>query len=324
MINPDQHKIPTGIDPHKTASELIEGINLSGKNAIVTGGYSGIGVETVRALAAAGARVTVPARNQDKARKNLTNVKGEIEIANMDLVDLASVRKFAEGYCENDAELHLLINNAGIMACPMDHTPAGWESQFGVNHLGHMALTLGLLPALRRAKGARVVCLSSTGHAIGGIHWDDPHFQSHDYDKWQAYGQSKTANALFAVGLDTREKTNGIRAFAVHPGGIMTDLQRHLSVDEMAALGWLDEDGNLSERARSMFKSPAAGAATSVFAATSPLLNGKGGLYCEDSDIANLADEDSPRYRDVRDYAVDTDNADRLWDMSIKMLKDAA
>ena len=320
MINPDQKKLAIDIDPHTPALDVIGEIDLAGKTAIVTGGYSGIGLETVRALASAGTRVIVPARNRDKATNALASIAGAIEIADMDLADQTSVRRFANNFTGQDTALHLLINNAGVMACPLSRTEAGWETQFGVNHLGHMALTLGLLPALRKADSARVVCLSSTGHAICGIHWDDPNFHSHDYDKWQAYGQSKTANSLFAVGLDTREKANGIRAFAVHPGGIMTDLQRHLDIEEMAQLGWLNEDGTISERAKAMFKSPEAGAATSIFAATSPHLDGIGGVYCEDSNIANLATEESPRYRDVRTHAVDTELADKLWDMSIDLL----
>lgn len=323
MISQDQHKIPSNIDPHTPAAKLLDGVDLSGKTAIVTGGYSGIGLETVRALAGAGARVIVPARSREKASQALSSVSGNIEIADMDLADLASVRKFADSISQSGLALHLLINNAGIMACPLSRTQAGWETQFGVNHLGHMALTLGLLPSLRKALSARVVCLSSTGHAICGVHWDDPNFLSHDYDKWQAYGQSKTANALFAIGLDARENANGIRAFAVHPGGIMTDLQRHLDVEEMSRLGWLNDDGTISERAKASFKTPEAGAATSIFAATSSLLDGKGGLYCEDSDVANLATDESPRYRDVRAHAVDTDLADKLWDMSLNFLNRA-
>ena len=323
MISTDQHKIPSGIDPHTPAGDLLKGVDLSGKTAIVTGGYSGIGLETVRALANAGARVIVPARSRDKASKALASVSGEIEIADMDLADIASVKRFTDSISNSGVALHLLINNAGIMACPLSRTAAGWETQFGVNHLGHMALTLGLLPSLRKALSARVVCLSSTGHAICGVHWDDPNFHAHEYDKWQAYGQSKTANALFAIGLDAREKANGIRAFAVHPGGIMTDLQRHLDVEEMARLGWLNKDGTISERAKASFKTPEAGAATSIFAATSQLLDGKGGVYCEDSDVANLATDDSPRYRDVRAHAVETGLADRLWDISLKLLAEA-
>ncbi len=323
MLNPDQHKLPSGIDPHTPAKTILGDIDLSGQTAIVTGGYSGIGLETTRALASAGARVIVPARTVDKAKTALTGLEGNIEIATMDLADLPSVQRFANDMVQSGDAVDLLINNAGIMACPLSRTAAGWESQFGTNHLGHMVLTQGVLPAIRKANGARVVCLSSTGHIVSDVHWDDPNFRSHDYDKWQAYGQSKTSNALFAIGLDQREKDNGIRAFAVHPGGIMTDLQRHLGNEEMAILGWTNPDGTLSERAAKSFKKPEAGAATTIFAATSKLLDGKGGLYCEDSDVANLATADSPRYCDVRPYAIDTDAADRLWALSEAMIAEA-
>ncbi|MAK60732.1 MAG: oxidoreductase [Ponticaulis sp.] len=323
MISPDQHRIPTAIDPHTPALALMDGLDLEGKTALITGGYSGIGLETCRALGSAGARVIIPARNRHKAEKALVSVTGMIEIADMDLADLSSVRRLAGDIVSSGQPLHLLINNAGIMACPLSRTPQGWETQFGVNHMGHFALTLGLLPALRTALSSRVVCLSSTGHAICGVDFDDPNFEQREYDKWRAYGQSKSANALFAVGLDAREKQNGIRAFAVHPGGIMTDLQRHLETEEMAQLGWLNPDGSLSERAAKMFKTPAAGASTSIFTATSPLLSSIGGVYCEDCDVANLATEDSPRYRDVRAHAVDTELADQLWELSLELLEKA-
>ena len=323
MLNPDQHKLPSGIDPHTPAQTVLGDADLSGKTAIVTGGYSGIGLETTRALASAGARVIVPARTIDKAKTALAGLDGDIEIATMDLADLPSVQRFSNDVVQSGGAIDLLINNAGIMACPLSRTAAGWESQFGTNHLGHMVMTQGLLPALRKANGARVVCLSSTGHIVSDVHWDDPNFLSHDYDKWQAYGQSKTSNSLFAVGLDQREKDNGIRAFAVHPGGIMTDLQRHLGNEEMTVLGWTNPDGTLSERAAKSFKKPEAGASTTIFAATSKLLDGKGGLYCEDSDVANLATPESPRYCDVRPYAIDTEAADRLWALSEAMIAEA-
>ena len=323
MISADQHKIPSGIDRFTHATELTSELDLNGKVAIVTGGYSGIGLETTRALAEAGARVIVPARSEDKAKAALAGVAGDVDMTPMDLADPSSIRAFAANIQEMIPALHILINNAGIMACPLSRTAAGWETQFGVNHLGHMILTTSLLPALRAAQGARVVTLSSTGHIVSDVHWEDPNFQRHDYDKWLAYGQSKTADSLFAVGLDMREKDNGIRAFAVHPGGIMTDLQRHLGNEEMAVLGWTNPDGTMSERAAKMFKSPEAGASTSIFAATSPLLEGIGGVYCEDCDVADLDNENSQRYEHVRPYAIDTDAADRLWAMSETMINEA-
>ncbi len=323
MALSDQKPVQSGFHAKSTAAEVLAGIDLGGKNAIVTGGYSGIGLEMVRALAAAGARVTVPARRVAAAEEALGAVSGDIEIASMDLADIASCRKFASDYAETGRPLDMLINNAGIMACPETRVGLGWESQFGINHLGHMAMTLGLAPALEAATGARLVCLSSTAHAMSDVHWDDPHFKTHAYDKWQAYGQAKTANALFALGVDRRGRDIGVRAFSVHPGGILTPLQRHLSDEEMAVLGWKNADGTIPERVKAMFKTPEQGASTAVWAATSQALAGKGGVYCEDCDIAMPATPESQRYQHVRDWACDDDKAERLWDMSERMLEAA-
>jgi len=312
-----QQPIGSGFDRHTPASDVLKGVDLSGKRVVVTGGYSGIGFETTRVLAAAGAKVFVPARNLAKARA-VMDLDGDIQVANMDLENLPSVQRFALDVSD-DGPLDILINNAGIMACPERKIGPGWESQFGTNHLGHMALTKALLPVLLQADAPRVVCLSSTAHHITDIRWDDPHFDSEPYEKWKAYGQSKTANALFAVALQQRHGKDGLLAFAVHPGGIQTPLQRHLNNEEMVAMGWLDADGNLSEKAKGMFKSVEAGASTSVFAATSPLLADHGGVYCEDADIAALAQE-GDRFKGVKAYAVDPDGAARLWEMSEAML----
>jgi len=319
MAAADQKPIGSGFHAKSTAAEVLEGIDLAGKNVIVTGGYSGIGLEMVRALVGAGASVTVPARRPDAAAEALKDIPG-VTVAAMDLADIASVRAFAADYEANGKPLHILINNAGIMACPETRVGPGWEAQFGVNHLGHMALTLGLLPVLRRAGGARLIALSSTAHIITDIHWDDIHFNAHAYEKWAAYGQSKTADALFANALDRREAANGIRAFSVHPGGIFTPLQRHLPEEEMVALGWKNADGTIPERVKAMFKTPEQGASTAVWAATSPKLDGMGGLYCEDADIAQLADENSQRWHHVRAWACDEANADKLWALSEEML----
>ena len=306
--------------------EVLEGIDLSGKVAIVTGGYSGIGVETVRGLAGAGAKVIVPARNHAKAVGNLSDVAGDVAIMEMDLADLASVRAFADAFAQNHERLDLLICNAGIMACPLTRVGPGWEQQFGVNHLGHFALAQALMPLLEKTakepgSDVRVVALSSTGHKLSDIRWDDPHWNDGEYDKWQAYGQAKTADALFAVGMNARLARHGGRAFSVHPGGIMTPLQRHLDKEEMAALGWLDENGELSEQAARMFKTPTQGASTTLWAATSPALKDRGGEYCEDCDVAELADAENPsRYGKVQPYAIDADSAERLWAMSEEMV----
>ena len=286
--------------------EVLEGIDLSGKVAIVTGGYSGIGVETVRGLAGAGAKVVVPARNREKARGNLADVAGDVTIMDMDLADLGSVRNFAANFAAQHDRLDLLINNAGIMACPLTRVGPGWEQQFGVNHLGHFALAQALMPLLEKTAAlpdsdVRVVALSSTAHKMGDIRWDDPHWNDGEYDKWQAYGQAKTADALFAVGMNKRLGEHGGRAFSVHPGGIATPLQRHLPNEEMVALGWMNENGELTEVAAKMFKSVTQGASTTLWAATAPALKDRGGEYCEDCDIAELADAENPsRYNKVQ------------------------
>jgi NAD(P)-dependent dehydrogenase (short-subunit alcohol dehydrogenase family) len=308
-----QKPIASPFHAKSTAAEVIKGVDLSGKFAIITGGYSGIGLETVRALAGAGADVLVPARDPARARDALKAASPRIAVAVMDLSDLQSVRKFAGDVLSAGRPVHLLINNAGIMACPETRIAPGWELQFATNHIGHFVLTTALAPALKKSKSARVVCLSSTGHKLSPIRWNDIHFTNEPYNKWVAYGQSKTANALFAVALDARMKADGVRAFAVHPGGIVTPLQRHLEKEEMMALGWLGPDGELSEAARKMFKTPEQGASTTVWAAVSPQLEGKGGVYCEDCNIAKLGGPNSPRYAEVQPYAVDPAEAERLW-----------
>ena len=321
MAQEDQKPIGSGFHAKSTASEVLENIDLSEKNAIVTGGYSGIGLETVRALAAAGARVTVPARRMDAAEQALADIAGNVEIAAMDLEDISSVNKFAADYEETGRSLDILINNAGIMACPKARVGPGWERQFGVNHLAHMKLSMALAPALERAEAARLVALSSTAHVRSDVIWDDPNYNSHPYDKWEAYGQSKSACALFALGVDRRGRDIGIRAFSVHPGGIFTPLQRHLSDEEMAALGWKNSDGTIPPQVQAIFKTPEQGASTSVWVATSPKLEGKGGVYCEDCDIAQLATEDSQRWEHARPWICDDEKAERLWEMSEKMLQ---
>jgi NAD(P)-dependent dehydrogenase (short-subunit alcohol dehydrogenase family) len=309
-----QTPLGSGFGARSTAAEVIRGIDLHGTLAIVTGGYSGLGLETVRALAGAGATVVVPARRPEWARTVLDEAGlGSVEVDALDLSDLESVGEFANRFLESDRSVDILIDNAAIMASPEERVGDGWESQFATNHLGHYMLANLLWPALVANGGARVVALTSTGHKFSDIRWDDPQFTT-GYDKWQAYGQAKTADALFAVQLDALGEPFGVRAFAVHPGGIMTELQRHLPREEMVAAGWMTEDGVVSER----FKTPEQGAATSVWAATSPQLAGKGGVYCEDCDIAEITVPDSPdaRLRGVNAYAVDRDSAARLWALS--------
>lgn len=321
MSASDQVPVQSGFGANSTASEVLDDAELSGKTVVVTGGYSGIGLEAVRALAAKGARIFVPVRSPQKAADSLASISNVTTLA-MDLGDLASIRDFAERVLAATQSLDLLINNAGIMACPETRVGPGWEAQFGVNHMGHFALTKALMPLLQTTPGARVVALSSTGHKLSDIRWDDIHFRNTSYDKWQAYGQAKTANALFANALSRRLRDTGGLAFAVHPGGIFTPLQRHLPKEEMIALGWLGPDGEPSEQAKAGFKTPEQGASTTVWAATSPALAGKPGVYCEDCDIASPTDPDNPfaRFRGVDAHACDDDNAERLWDVSERLL----
>jgi NAD(P)-dependent dehydrogenase (short-subunit alcohol dehydrogenase family) len=306
-----QHQIGSGFGPRSTATEVLEGIDLSGRLAIVTGGYSGIGLETVRALAGAGAGVLVGARRPAHAAEVLAGLPG-VAVDELDLADLDSVRGFAARFLEGGRGVDLLINDAGIMACPETRVGPGWEAQFATNHLGHFALTNLLWPALAADGGARVVALSSGGHRRSAIRFDDLQFDT-GYEKWAAYGQSKTANVLFAVQLDALGQDAGVRAFAVHPGGILTPLQRHLSREEMMEAGWIDADGNTIMD----FKTPEQGAATSTWAATSPQLAGMGGVYCEDCDIAEPAAPE--RAGGVHAYAIDPDAAARLWAVSAEL-----
>jgi NAD(P)-dependent dehydrogenase (short-subunit alcohol dehydrogenase family) len=304
-----QHKIGSGFGAQSTAAEVVDGIDLSGKLAVITGGYSGVGIETTRALVNAGASVVVPARRPDHARAELEGIEN-VEIGELQLDDQDSVRAFAERF---DRPIDLLINNAGVMASPLFRVGPGWEGQFATNHLGHFTLTNLLWPRLNES--ARVVELTSAAHRITGIRWDDMQFERDPYDKWQAYGQSKTANSLFALQLDQLGQDQGIRAFAVHPGGIMTPLQRHLSREEMQASGWIDEDGKVLVE----FKTPEQGAATTVWAATSPQLEGMGGVYCADCDIADVVESIQPGGGGVMVHAVDPDQAARLWEVSANL-----
>jgi NAD(P)-dependent dehydrogenase (short-subunit alcohol dehydrogenase family) len=326
-ISQDQQPIETGLSARPEPDEILAGIDLSGKNVLVTGGYSGIGLETTRALVKAGAHVHVPARRPDTAQAALDGIIDSAHIGQMDLGDLSSVEKFADDFLAQHDRLDILIGNAGIMACPFAKTAQGFESQIGVNHFGHFTLINKLMPALEKAGqagdengGARVVVLSSIGHRIAGIDFDDMHFENRAYDKWQSYGQSKTAKSLLAVELDRRGKERGIRAFGVHPGGIFTPLQRHLHNEEMVALGWTKEDGSPSDLAAAGFKTPPQGAGTSLFAATSPKLDGLGGVYLEDCNIARPVAADSADYDGVRPWAVDQEQAAQLWDATEKQI----
>ena len=307
MTTPQQ-KIGSGFGAQSTAAEVVDGIDLSGRLAVITGGYSGVGIETTRALVNAGASVVVPARRPDHARGELEGIEN-VEVGELQLDDQDSVRAFAEGF---DRPIDLLINNAGVMASPLFRVGPGWEGQFATNHLGHFTLTNLLWPRLN--EGARVVELTSAAHRITGLRCDDMQFERDPYDKWQAYGQSKTANSLFALQLDQLGQDQGIRAFAVHPGGIMTPLQRHLPREEMVALGWVDADGRPLQR----FKTTEEGAATATWCATSPQLAGMGGVYCEDCDVAAPTTDDDAT-TGVRPYATDPEAAARLWTVSAEL-----
>jgi NAD(P)-dependent dehydrogenase (short-subunit alcohol dehydrogenase family) len=313
MSTTAQHKIGSGFGADSTADDVMRGIDLTGRLAIVTGGYSGLGLETTRALTKAGAHVVVPARRAGSAREALVGLDG-VEVDEMDLGDLDSVRGFAERFLASGRTVDYVINSAGIMACPETRVGPGWEAQFATNHLGHFALVNRLWPAIEPG-GARVVSVSSRGHHFSGIRWDDVQWQR-GYDKWQAYGQAKTANALFAVHLDRLGRDAGVRAFSLHPGGIMTPLQRHLPKEEMVERGWIDEDGNVLNPEG--FKSPEQGAATQVWAATSPQLDGMGGVYLEDCDIAEPAVDGDER-SGVKDWATDPAQAARLWELSAEL-----
>ncbi|MFI6301137.1 SDR family NAD(P)-dependent oxidoreductase [Amycolatopsis thailandensis] len=305
-----QHKIGSGFDARSTAAEVLDGIDLSGKLAVVTGGYSGLGLETTRALANAGAHVVVPARRPADAETALSGISGT-EVGELDLADLTSVETFARRFLGTGRSIDLLIAGAGIMAAPERRVGPGWESHFAICHLGHYALVSRLWPALTASGGARVVTVASSGHHSSTMRWDDVHFER-GYDRWLAYGQAKTANVLFAVHLDGLGAEHGVRAFSLHPGAILTPLQRHLRPEEMVERGWIDEHGN---QADPDFKSPEQGAATQVWAATSPLLDGLGGLYCEDCEVAEIAEEEG-EWVGVRPYAIDAGEAARLWKLS--------
>ncbi|MGW2958452.1 SDR family NAD(P)-dependent oxidoreductase [Streptomyces sp. NPDC001220] len=307
-----QHKIGSGFGADSTADDVLAGLDLGGRLAIVTGGYSGLGLETTRALTKAGAHVVVPARRAEAAREALAGLDG-VEVDELDLGDLDSVRGFAERFLASGRPVDFMIDNAGIMACPETRVGPGWEAQFATNHLGHFALVNRLWPALEPG-GARVVSVSSRAHHFAGMRWDDVQWR-HDYDKWQAYGQAKTANVLFAVHLDRLGQDSGVRAFALHPGGIMTPLQRHIPREEMRERGWIDEQGNVLNPQG--FKTPPQGAATQTWAATSPQLADMGGVYLEDCDIAEPAVEGETT--GVKAWATDPDQAARLWDLSVEL-----
>lgn len=338
-VRTEQEPLNTGFGHHSTAMEVVQGIDLSGKIAFVTGGYSGIGTETVKALVSAGARVIVAGRRPEIAEHVLAPIRDSVDIVRLELSDPKSINSCASSTRQIVPKLDILINNAGIMAAPLSRDARGYESQFATNHLGHFQLTARLWPLLKKAAaagnhltgGARIVALTSAAHKRFPVDVEDPNFDHHDYEKWAAYGQAKSANALFAYELDKRASAFGVRAFAVHPGGIATNLGRHLSSEELSAISGernemempVDEVQTADARPRTgglEWKNVEAGAATSVWAATSPLLIGRGGVYCNDSDIARLI-EGPEEYNEfgVMPHARDDEAARKLWDLSEKL-----
>ena len=310
-------RITSAFGATSTAKEVAAGHDLSGQSAIVTGAASGIGVETARALAEAGADVLIGVRNVEAGQAVADDInragKGQVSVGRLDLSDLPAVAAFATAW--GDKPLNILINNAGVMACPLDYTAQDLEMQIGTNHFGHFLLGAllmrGLMNGAEAGLGSRLVSLSSIGHRRGGVVFDDIHYRNRAYDKWESYGQAKTANSLFAVGFQERFADLGISANAVMPGGIRTPLQRHLTDEEMRGFGWIDENGKVNER----FKTPEQGAATSVWAAIGPELEGVGGLYLENCNQAVPWTEAVP-FEGVMPHALDPEAAKRLWAVS--------
>ncbi len=301
--------------PQSTTDEVLQGIDLTGKTVLITGGTSGLGQESARALAEHGANVIITGRNMEKAdsvAEAIANATGQtVETEQLELGSFASIRAFAGRILQRETPIDLLILNAGVMACPASKTEDGLELQFGSNHIGHFLATCSIVPIL--AEGGRIVSLSSAGHHFSPIVFDDIQFENREYDRWASYGQSKTANALFAVGLNRRLKARNIEAFSVHPGVIMTELGRHLTEEDVARYEAAVESGELT------LKSIPAGAATQVLAATAPELQGQGGSYLADCQIC-ATDDETESWSFVRSYAISPENADNLWSVSEKIV----
>lgn len=304
--------------PDSTTSDVLAGIDLSGKVALVTGASGGLGEETARALAAKGARVVLTARDVAKGEAAAEAIRAstendQVEVDELELASLASVRAFAQRFLARHNTLHILVNNAGVMACPFAKTADGFEMQLGTNHIGHFLLTCLLVPALRKAAPSRVVSVSSRGHHASPVVFEDLHFEKRPYDKWLAYGQSKTANVLFAVELERRLGRSGVHANALHPGVIATELARHMVPEDLDLLSKRMPSGALH------FKSVPAGAATSVYAASAPELEGRGGLYLEDCHVAQVNNAENA-VDGVKPYAIDPAVAQQLWTASEQMV----
>lgn len=304
-----------------TADDVLEGQDLSGKTVFITGGASGLGQETARAMAAKGAHVVLAARDQAKLDEAANAIRSDsgsdkVETIVVDLASLNSVRACGAEAAKRFDKIDLLINNAGVMACPQMTTADGFEMQFGTNHLGHFLLTKLLMPLVEKGADKRIINLSSRGHHISPVDLDDPNFERREYEKWQSYGQSKTANILFSVGLEKRFADRSIHAIALHPGGIVTNLGRHMTEQDME---WMRKRMEESQKAGGQgLKTIPQGAATTCWAATSAELQGQGGIYCEDCHVAEL-DDNSPN-SGVRSYALDPAIADKLWALSEELV----
>ena len=326
MTTPQQ-PIGSGFDAASTMHDVLASIDLAGKVAIVTGANSGLGLQTALALGSAGAHVVVLDRDTDNARTALADVSAEC--ATMDLTDPASIDSVAEEFVASGRPAHILVESAGIMAAPFARDSRGNERQLSTNYLGHFQLAARLWPALQAAGGARVVGYTSLGHHYSPVVFDDPNFEHRRYDPWAAYGQSKTAISLFAVELDRRGQADGVRAFAAHPGSIVaTGLKQYLTTEELAAAGMVNPDGSPILDPAKQLKTPEQGAATAVWCATSVQLDGMGGVYCENCDIAQVVQETGPGVDNLGDfnglggvmpYAIDPDQAQRLWELSEKL-----
>ncbi|HWB23828.1 MAG TPA: SDR family NAD(P)-dependent oxidoreductase [Chitinophagaceae bacterium] len=321
-----QRPVYTGFSATSTAADVINGIDLRGKTVIITGGYAGIGLETTKTLAGAGAHIWVPARDREKAAKNLAGISN-VTVAGLDLQNPASIDAFAERFLATGAPLDILVNNAGIMWVPLRRDSRGYESQLSTNHLGHFQLTARLWPALKKAGNARVVTVSSFGHQMAPFNFEDPNFELRPYETLQGYGQSKTANILFTAELGKRAAAPGVSAFSLHPGSVYgTELGREMPVELLIQMGTHDTGGNIFPEVEAKLKTVAQGAATTVWCATSAGLQDISGVYCEDCDVAEIDDgnirhryDDPATLRGVKPCAVDETNAKQLWVLSEKM-----
>jgi NAD(P)-dependent dehydrogenase (short-subunit alcohol dehydrogenase family) len=312
---------PRRFDKTSTTDQVLDGIDLAGKVAVVTGASGGLGAETARALAARGAAVTLAARDTKKAEEAAAAIRGAHPNAKLTVRPLVldrpdSVRAFAKAWLAENRALHLLLDNAGVMACPLARTPEGWEMQFATNHLGHFLLTALLAPALRAGAPARIAITSSGGHRFSPVVFEDIHFERRPYDKWSAYGQSKSANVLHAVELDRRLSGAGVRAFGVHPGMIVTELGRHLAPADIQQLQSRAKDRESA--GMPSWKTVPQGAATQCWAVTAPELDGRGALYLEDCQISGTTPP--PGSLGAEAWALDPEAAQRLWTVSEEMV----